>query len=166
MCRHALPGIKVFFLMFMAMAGGCLHDSAHEQPSARESQRPDSFAEEEPEEGARSKGNTVTARIQVLTAQGQFAEARVLIAEASASGLLSKPQAERLLHRITQLSTRLGEIPARLQRAKDFPSQLKDHTLFQIQKMLDDGDFSLATKAQLKEAVKLIKEQARLMEKV
>lgn len=31
---------------------------------------------------------------------------------------------------------------------------------------MKDGDFSLATKAQLKEAAKLIKEQPRLMDKL
>ena len=31
--------------------------------------------------------------------------------------------------------------------------------------MMDDGDFSLATKAQLQEAAKLIKQQPRLMGK-
>ena len=67
--------------------------------------------------------------------------------------------------RIAQLNTKLGVIPARLQRAKDFPSQLKDYTLYQIEKMMDDGDFSLATKAQLQEAAKLIKQQPRLMGK-
>ncbi len=114
----------------------------------------------------RIKGNSVVARIHALIAQGQFAEAEALIAESSAAGLLSQPQATRLLERIAQLNTRLGEIPARLQRAKDFPSQLKDYTLYQIEKMMDDGDFSLATKAQLKEAAKLIKEQTRLMDKL
>jgi hypothetical protein len=43
---------------------------------------------------------------------------------------------------------------------------VKDFTLYQIEKMLDDGDFSLASRAQLKEAAKLIKEQARLMERL
>lgn len=120
----------------------------------------------EPEEGVRVKGSTVVARIQALIGQGRFVEAEALIAESSAASLLSKPQATQLLESIAKLNTRLGEIPARLQRAKNFPSQLKDYTLYQIQKMLDDGDFSLATKAQLKEAAKLIKEQPRLMDKL
>ncbi len=121
---------------------------------------------EEPEEGVRAKGSTVVTRIQALIGQGQFVEAEALIAESSAASLLSKPQATRLLESIARLNTRLGEVPARLQRAKDFPSQLKDYTLYQIQKMLDDGDFSLATQAQLKKAVKLISEQPRLMDKL
>ncbi len=32
--------------------------------------------------------------------------------------------------------------------------------------MMDDGDFSLATKAQLQATAELIKEQPRLMEKI
>ncbi|MFY0527939.1 hypothetical protein ACN28I_33895 [Archangium gephyra] len=114
---------------------------------------------------ARADCNSAAARIQALIAQGQFAEAEVLIAETSAAGLLAKPQATELLRRIAQFNTKLGEIPARLQRAKDFPSQLKEYTLYQIEKMMDDGDFSLATKAQLQEAAKLIKQQPRLMGK-
>jgi hypothetical protein len=114
----------------------------------------------------RVKGSTVVARIQALIGQGQFVEAEALIAESSAASLLSKPQATQLLERIAKLNTRLREIPARLQRAKDFPSQLKDYTLYQIEKMLGDGDFSLATKAQLNEAAKLIKQETRLMGKI
>lgn len=119
-----------------------------------------------PDHGVGADCNSVAARIQALIAQGRFVEAEALIAESTAAGLLSKPHAAQLLTRIAQLNTKLGEIPARLQRAKDFPSQLRDHTLYQIEKMMDDGDFSLATKAQLQEAAKLIKEQPRLMEKL
>ena len=115
---------------------------------------------------ARADCNSAAARIQALIAQGQFAQAEALIAESTAAGLLSRPHATHLLARITQLNTKLGEIPARLQRAKDFPSQLKDYTLYQIEKMMKDGDFSLATKAQLQEAAKLIKQQARIMGKI
>ncbi|WP_257451147.1 hypothetical protein [Archangium lipolyticum] len=121
---------------------------------------------DQPDDGVRVKGSTVVTRIHALIAQGKFAEAEALIAESSAAGLLSKSQAARLLERIAQLNTKLGDIPARLHRAKGFPSQLKDYTLYQIEKMLDGGDFSLATKAQLKEAAKLIKEQTRLMDKL
>ncbi|QRN98191.1 hypothetical protein JRI60_03720 [Archangium violaceum] len=49
---------------------------------------------------------------------------------------------------------------------RDFPSQLRDHTLFQIKQMLEHKDFTLATQAQLKLAEKLIEQQDRLMEKV
>ncbi|KFE69933.1 hypothetical protein [Hyalangium minutum] len=70
-----------------------------------------------------------------------------------------------MLQRISVLSTKLGESPARLRRVKDFPSQLKDFTLFEIKTMLDKNDFSLATQAQLQTARKLIEEQSRLMEK-
>jgi hypothetical protein len=98
-------------------------------------------------------------------AQGQFAEAEVLIAEASAGGLISREHAARLLNEIVRLNMRLGQIPATLQRAKDFPSQLREYTLHEIEQMLNGKDFSLATQAQLKMAKKLILEAPRLMEK-
>jgi hypothetical protein len=97
---------------------------------------------------------------------GKFAQAEALIADGTESGLLSQPQAARLLERIAQLNTKLGELPARLQRAPDFPSQLKDYTLFQIKRMLDSSDFSLATEAQLRMAKKLLENPDRLMDKV
>jgi hypothetical protein len=120
---------------------------------------------DEPEEGVRLKGNSVAARIHALIAQGQFAEAEALIAESSAGGLISKEHAARLLNDIARLNMRLGEIPATLQRAKDFPSQLRDSTLYEIERMLNGKDFSLATQAQLRMAKKLILEAPRLMEK-
>jgi hypothetical protein len=116
-------------------------------------------------DGVRVKGSSAHARILALIARGEFAEAQLLISEASAAGLISKEVATRHLHRISVLTTRLGEIPATLQRAPNFPSQLKDHTLFQIRQMLEAKDFSLATSAQLRMAVKLIEDQKRLMEK-
>jgi hypothetical protein len=117
------------------------------------------------EEGVRTKGGSASARIWALIAKGQFAEAQALIAEGTSAGLISKEIATRMLHRISVLNTKLGEIPARLHRAKDFPSQLKDYTLFEIKSMLDKKDFSQATQAQLQMARKLIEEQSRLMEK-
>jgi hypothetical protein len=120
---------------------------------------------EEREEGRRTKGGTVSARIWALIAQGQFAEAEALIAEATAGGTLAQPQAARMLERIALLSTRLGQVPARLQRVADFPSQLREHTLFQIKQMLERRDYSLATQAQLKLAEKLLEQSERLMEK-
>jgi hypothetical protein len=100
-----------------------------------------------------------------LTGQGQFAEAEALIAEGTVAGLLSKPQATRMLEEIAKLTTRLGQLPGRLHRATDFPSQLKDYTLYQIERMLKTSDFSLATKAQLQMAQKLIRQETRLMQK-
>ncbi len=70
-----------------------------------------------------------------------------------------------MLERITQLNTKLGQLPASIQRAPNFPSQLKDYTLFELQQLLDKKDFSLATRAQLQMAVKLLKEPDRLLEK-
>ncbi len=121
---------------------------------------------DEVDEGTRSKGGTVSARIWALIAQGQFAEAQVLIAESTAAGLLSQQQAARMVERITLLNTRLGQVPATLQRVADFPSQLRDYTLFQIKQLLEQRNFTLATQAQLKLAEKLIEQQDRLMEKV
>lgn len=121
--------------------------------------------DEEPEEGVRLKGSTVSARINALIAQGQFAEAEALIAEASAGGLISREHAVRLLNDIARLNMRLGQIPATLQRAMDFPSQLREYTLHEIEQMLNQKDFSLATQAQLKMAKKLILQAPRLMEK-
>lgn len=117
-------------------------------------------------EETRSKGGTVSARIWALIAQGQFAEAQALIAESAAAGLLSQQVAARMLERITLLNTRLGQVPATLQRVADFPSQLRDFTLFQIKQLLERRDFTLATQTQLKLAEKLIEQQERLMEKV
>jgi len=116
-------------------------------------------------EGEGIAGNSVSARITALIAKGQLAEAEALIAEGTASGLLTKAQATQLLNEIAKLNTRLGDIPARLQRVRDFPSQLKDYTLQQIEQMLFSKDFSIATQEQLKMAQKLIRQQPRLMEK-
>ncbi len=121
---------------------------------------------DEAEERTRSKGGSVSARIWALIAQGQFAEAQVLIAESAAAGLISQQQAAKMLERITLLTTKLGQVPATLQRVRDFPSQLRDFTLFQIKQLLERKDFTLATQAQLKLAEKLIEQQERLMEKV
>lgn len=117
------------------------------------------------EEGVRTKGSSVHARIVALIAKGEFAEAQVLISESVKAGAISQQLATRLMDKIALLNTRLGEVPATLQRAPNFPSQLRDYTLFQIESMLARDDFSLATQAQLKLAVKLIEQQARLMAK-
>ena len=71
-----------------------------------------------------------------------------------------------MLDRIALLNTRLGQIPASLQRAPNFPSQLKDFTLFELKQMLDTKDFSLATRAQLDMVKKLLQDPDRLMEKM
>jgi hypothetical protein len=126
----------------------------------------DACGADEPEEGTRTKGGTVSLRIWALIARGQFAEAQALIAESVAAGVLEQQAAARMLERITLLNTRLGQIPATLQRVRDFPSQLRDSTLFQIKQMLEQRDYSLATQAQLKLAEKLIEQQDRLVEKL
>jgi hypothetical protein len=146
-CHMLLIGLLFFCLH------GCSHADSH------------IVTELEQEEGVRSKGGSASTRIWALIAKGQFAEAQVLIAEGSAAGLIGKESAARMLQRISVLNTKLGEIPARLQRVKGFPSQLKDFTLFEIKAMLDKKDFSIATQAQLQTVRKLIEEQTRLMEK-
>jgi hypothetical protein len=117
------------------------------------------------EDGVRIKGNSYNARVNALIAKGEFAEARMLIAESLKIGTLSQQAATRLLERIDKLSMKLGEVPASLQRVANFPSQLRDYTLFQIRSMLDAKDFSLATEAQLHMAKKLIEQEPRLMAK-
>ncbi|PTL85542.1 hypothetical protein [Vitiosangium sp. GDMCC 1.1324] len=147
---------------------GCGHDRSAvlRVPATPAGQERPAPGLETEDEGVRVKGGTLSSRISVLIANGEFAEAEALIAEGTASGLLSQPQAARLLERIAQLNTKLGELPARLQRAPDFPSQLKDYTLFQIKRMLEAGDFSLATEPQLRMAKKLLENPDRLMDKV
>jgi hypothetical protein len=115
------------------------------------------------EDGVRIKGGSFNARITALIAKGQFAEARVLIAEGIKAGTLSQQAATRLLERIDKLGMKLGEVPASLQRVANFPSQLRDYTLFQIESMLKRQDYSLASHAQLRMAAKLIEQEPRLM---
>ncbi|HEX5754570.1 MAG TPA: hypothetical protein VFZ09_50770 [Archangium sp.] len=160
-------------LWAMLSTAGCGHGEAvrREEPGSGlrvECARGDEGAcgAETSGEETRSKGGTVSARIWALIAQGQFAEAQALIAESTAAGLITQQTATRMAERITLLTTRLGQVPATLQRVKDFPSQLREHSLFQIKQMLENKDFSLATQAQLKLAEKLIEQQERLMEKV
>jgi hypothetical protein len=98
--------------------------------------------------------------------RGQFAEAQALIAEAQLAGLITVPTATRMLDRITLLNMKLGQIPATLQRAPDFPTQLRDYTLFEIIKMQQRNDFSLATKLQLRMVKKLLEQPERLMDKM
>jgi hypothetical protein len=43
--------------------------------------------------------------------------------------------------------------------------QSREYTRFQIQRLLEQKDFTVATKKELQMALKLLKEQARLMEK-
>ncbi|HYO66669.1 MAG TPA: hypothetical protein VEU33_11350 [Archangium sp.] len=141
--------------LMLLMAGGCTHASS-DVCAQRVVLRATA---------GRSDCNTAAARIHLLMAQGKFVEAKALIAEASAGGLISQPHAARLLSDIARLSTKLGDVHARLQRVKDFPSQLKDYTLYEIDQMLKQKDFSIATMDQLKLAKKLILESPRLMEK-
>ncbi|HYO52788.1 hypothetical protein [Archangium sp.] len=150
-------GWKWLLRAFMLLSlWGCSHGRAliHE------------VSNDELEEGVWLKCGTLSTRIWALIGQGQFAEAEALIAEGTAAGLLSQQVASRMLDRIALLNTRLGQIPASLQRAPNFPSQLKDFTLFEIKQMLDKKDFSLATRAQLDMVKKLLQDPDRLMQKM
>src|SRR5690242_14453021 len=91
----------------LIMTGACTHASSdvRERPVAL--RVTDDAYGDDPEEGVRSQCNSVAARIQALIAQGQFAETEVLIAEASAGGLISQPHAARLLNDIAKLNTKL-----------------------------------------------------------
>lgn len=147
------------------LVGGCGHTSSNPrvQPSWARPQAPDPGLDE----GVRLKGdNSVNAHIRALIVRGEFTQAEAYIAEAEAASLLSRSQAAQWLEKIAKLNTRLGEIPASVQRAKDFPSQLKEYTLHQIEQMLKNDDFSIATAAQLRQAAKLIKEHPRILPKV
>ena len=160
---HIRSLLNCFILL---MTGACTHASSgvRDRPAVL-LRATDAARGDAPEVGGRSECNSAAARIHALIAQGKFAEAKALIAEASAGGLISQPYAARLLNDIAKLSTKLGDVHARLQRVKDFPSQLKDYTLHQIDQMLRQKDFSIATMDQLKLAKKLILESPRLMEK-
>jgi len=144
-------------LLLLLLLAPELHGCSHTVPA--------SLPDTEWEDDVRLKGGSASARIWALIAKGEFAEAQVLIAEGTRSGLLAPATAQKMLERISVLNTKLGEIPARLQRVPDVPSQLKDFTCFQIESMLKAADYSLATHAQLRMAVKLIEQQSRLMEK-
>jgi len=109
--------------------------------------------------------NSAEARITHLISEGQFAEAEALIAQSRAAGLLEKATAVALRRTIAEQSLRLGDIPAKLQHVAGFPARLRDYTRFEIQRMLEKKDFSIATKKELQTALKLLKQQKRLMEK-
>ncbi|MDY7229950.1 hypothetical protein [Hyalangium rubrum] len=105
--------------------------------------------------------NSAEARITHLISEGQFAEAEALVADSAASGLVEQATATAFRRQIADLSMKLGEIPARLQRVPSFPSRLKDFTRHDLQKMYDAGDFSIATKKELQTALKLLKDVAK-----
>ncbi len=105
--------------------------------------------------------NTAEAQITHLISEGQFAEAEALITESASSGLVEQSTAVALRRQIADLSMKLGEIPARLQRVPNFPAKLKDFTRFQIQKMYDSNDFSIASKKEFQTALKLLKDAAK-----
>ena len=109
--------------------------------------------------------SSAEARITHLISEGRFAEAEALIAESRAASVIEESTAMALRRTITEQSMKLGEIPATLQRVAGFPAKLRDYTRLQIQRMLEQGDFSIATKKELQTALKLLKEQKRLLEK-
>ncbi len=160
-----MPVWRGVAVVFMLLASGCGHSTGSTR-EASEPQRLTYASYGAPEDGAGVECNTVGSRIHALIAKGQFAEAEALIAEATAGGLISQAQAAEMLQKMVLLSTRVGQLPASLQRAKDFPSQLKDYTLFEIKQMLQHKDFSLATESQLRMVKKLLEDPERIMEKM
>jgi hypothetical protein len=120
--------------------------------------------------GAGFGRNTAEARINHLIVEGEFVEAEALSTESASSGLIEQSTATALRRQIADLSLKLGEIPARLQRVPNFPAKLKDFNRLQIQKMYDSNDFSLASKKEIQTALKLLKDVAkdnsRLLEKI
>ncbi|MCE9669164.1 hypothetical protein LY474_15230 [Myxococcus stipitatus] len=96
-----------------------------------------------------------------LIGEGQFAEAEVLIQESATAGLIEQSAATTFRRTIADLSMKLGDIPARLQRVPSFPARLKDFTRYQLQKMYDSADFSVGTKKELQVALKLLKDVAK-----
>lgn len=111
--------------------------------------------------GAGFGRNSAEARINYLISEGQFAEAEALISESASSGLIEQQMATAMRKKVADLSMKLGEIPARLQRVEGFPSKLKNYTRHEIQKMYDAEDFSIATERQLQRALKLLKDVAK-----
>jgi hypothetical protein len=120
--------------------------------------------------GAGFGRNTAEARINHLLSEGQFVEAEALLTESVSSGLVEQSTAVTLRREIAELSMKLGEIPARLQRIPNFPAKLKEFTRFQIQKMYDGNDCSLVSKKEIQTALKLLKDVAkdnsRLLQKI
>ncbi|AGC42021.1 hypothetical protein MYSTI_00671 [Myxococcus stipitatus DSM 14675] len=114
--------------------------------------------------------NSAEARITHLISDGQFAEAEALVAESASSGLIEQSAAATFRRHIADLSMKLGEIPARLQRVSGFPSRLKDFTRHELQRMYDAENFTLGTKKELQTALKLLKDvakdQSRLLQKL
>ncbi len=115
--------------------------------------------------GAGFGRNSAEARITHLLSEGRFVEAEALISESSTAGLLEESAAVAFRRTIAEQSIKLGDIPASLQHVAGFPAWLRDYTRFQIQRMIDQKDFSIATKKELQTALKLLKQQKRLMEK-
>lgn len=111
--------------------------------------------------GAGLGRSSAEARITHLISEGQFTEAEALISDSASSGLIEQSTATAFRRQIADLSMKLGEIPARLQRVPNFPAKLKDFTRYDIQKMYDKGEFDLATKKELQTALKLLKDVAK-----
>lgn len=135
---------KVAFVMVLLL-GGALASCAHAHEGG----------------GAGFGRNSAEARITHLISEGQFVEAEALIAESASAGLIEQSVAVSLRRQIADLSMKLGDIPARLQRVSNFPAKLKDFTRFQLQKMYDQNDFSLASKKEFQTALKLLKDAAK-----
>lgn len=151
----ALRRLAASALVLSAVLGGCTGAST----SVRQT-------EAEVLDDGGGGGDSVSPRVLLLIKNGQFAEAQLLIQELVKGGLMAPATATTLLARIQLLNTKLGELPARLQRGANFPAVLKDYTLHAIRTVLERRDYSVATVAQLRTAQKLIEDNPRLMEKI
>lgn len=162
---------RVLLSMMVLLVQACGHGTstvaveASRRPVAECTSEHHGCFDEANADGTRIKGSSFNARLTALLAKGEFVEARMFIAESLKIGTITQQVATQKLERIDKLCTKLGEIPASLQRVANFPSQLRDYTLYQIESMLKRQDYSLASHAQLNMAVKLIEQQPRLMAK-
>lgn len=106
-----MPGCRwLFGVLVLLSSWGCIHGDAAREESGAWQVVGHGSSDEELKQGVRVKGSTLSTRIWALIGQGQFAEAEALIAEGTAAGLLSKPQATRMLEEIAKLTTRFGAI--------------------------------------------------------
>jgi hypothetical protein len=88
---------------------------------------------EEPEEGVRTKGgeNSATVRIKLLMAEGRYAEAETLLAEAIDNGLLTMSAAAQMQERLTQLKAREVEAEDSSNEEQTCRSRHSDHPMCQ-----------------------------------
>jgi hypothetical protein len=88
---------------------------------------------EGPAESVRTKGgvDSATARIHLLVAEGRYAEAETLLAEAVDSGLLAMSAATQLQERLTQLKAQEAQAEGSSNKERTCRSQYPDHPMCQ-----------------------------------